>query len=277
VRGFPCRVMCSAIANGEKRSLLSRFAGAARWGVLVACALATAAFAADDKKDAPRLTGLVPLEVSPGTEVSLKFRGLKLDTATEVRFPALPGLKVELREKKKADLPTGQEAKDVGDTQCEAVAKLPGDLPLGTLAVEVVTPGGPLAREVRVVAADTLAEEKEPNNGFQEAQAVVLGKTLRGKIEAEKDVDVFALTAAKGQRFKVAVWASRLNSMMDPLVSIFDEHGRLLMTVDDSEGRDPEFVFTAPTAGRFLLAVQDAGDRGGAWHAYELKVEEAGK
>src|SRR6185369_8145024 len=109
---------------------------------------------------------------------------------------------------------------EVGDTQCEAVAKLPADLPAGVLAVEVVTPGGVLAREVRVAAADTLVEEKEPNNGFHEAQPIVLGKTLRGKIEAEKDVDVFAFTAAKDRRFKIAVLASRAGSMLDPLATV---------------------------------------------------------
>ncbi len=240
-------------------------------------AVAGAAFAADDKKDAPRLMGVAPLEVSPGTEVTLKFRGLKLDTVTEVRFPALPAVKVDVKEKKKADLPTGQEAKDVGDTQCEAAAKLPADLPAGRLAVEVVTPGGVLARELRVVAADAIVEEKEPNNGFREAQPIVPGKILRGKIEGEKDVDVFAFSAVKGQRMKIAVLAARANSMLDPLVTIYDEHGRTLLTVDDSDSRDPEFVFTAPADGRFLLALQDSGDRGGAWHAYELTIEEVGK
>jgi hypothetical protein len=257
---------------------IARVSRLTRAGLTAAFSLAAAlAFGADDKKDAPRITGLVPLEVSPGAEVSMKFRGLKLDTVTEVRFPAFPAVKVEVKESKKADLPTGQEAKDVGDTQCEAAAKLPADLPAGVLAVEVVTPTGVLAREVRVVAAGALAEEKEPNNGFREAQAVSPGKIVRGKIEPEKDVDVFSFTAVKGQRFKIAVWAARSNSMLDPLATVFDEQGRLLRTVDDSEGRDPEFVFQAPGDGRFLIALQDAGDRGGAWHAYELKIEEVAK
>jgi hypothetical protein len=237
----------------------------------------SAAPAADDKKDAPRLTGMVPLEVSPGTDVTLKFRGLKLDTVTEVRFPALPTVKVDMKEKKKADLPAGQEAKDVGDTQCEATAKLPAELPAGRLAVEVVTPAAVLARELRVVFADALAEEKEPNNGFREAQPLVPGKILRGKIEAEKDVDVFAFNAVKGQQVKIAVLASRTGSMLDPLATIYDDHGRTLLTVDDSDSRDPEFVFTAPADGRFLLVLQDSGDRGGPWHAYELTIEEVGK
>ncbi len=229
---------------------------------------------AQEKKDPARITGVVPLEVSPGAEVTLKLRGLKLDGATEVRLPSAPGVKVELKEKKKADLPNGVEAKVAGDTQCEAVVKLPADLAVGMLAVEVVMPDAVLKTELRVMPADALAEEKEPNNGFREAQELSPGKCMRGKIREDKDVDVFAFTARKGQRMAIEVLAARATSMLDPLVTLYDEGGRVLKMVDDSQGRDPVFVFEAPADGRFLLAIQDTGDRGGSWHAYQLTVKE---
>ena len=268
------------MTNAIFRYLLSSRGGRTLGGVwLFGLMLAGGeAVQAQDKKDTPpRIVAIAPLEICPGRDATLKIRGLKLDTVTEVRLPARPDVKVDVKEKKKADLPNGQEAKEVGDTQCEVVMKVPADVPLGTTVVEVVTPGGVLAREVRVVEAATLAEEKEPNNGFREAQLLSPGKVMRGKIEGEKDVDVFAFTAAKGQRVKISVVAARATSMLDPLVTIYDERGRVLMTVDDTEGRDPEFVFTAPAEGRFLMALQDSADRGGAWHAYELKIEEVAK
>jgi hypothetical protein len=229
---------------------------------------------AQEKKDEPRLTGLVPLEVSPGAEVTLKFRGLKLDTATEVRFPTQPALKAELKDKKKADLPTGLEAKDVGDTRCEATVKLPADLAPGVFAVELVTPTATIRREIRVQAADALLEEKEPNNGFREAQPLDLGKTLRGQIREDKDVDVFVFEARAKQKFAIEVLAARALSMLDPVLTIYDEHGRILKSSDDNEGRDPKLTFQAPVDGKFMIAIQDAGDRGGTWHAYQLTVKE---
>lgn len=231
----------------------------------------------EDSKDATRLTGLVPLEICPGSEVTLKLRGLKLDAVTDVRFPALAGMKAEVKEKKKADLPTGQEAKEVGDTQCEVVFKLPSDAPLGPLDLEIVSPTGVLTKRVRVIPKETLVEEKEPNNGFREAQPISWGKILRGKIEPEKDVDVFSFNATKGQRVGVDVFASRATSLLDPLVTIYDAGGRALMSVDDSETRDPSFIFQAPADGPYLVAIQDSGDRGGPWHAYELKIEEVAR
>jgi hypothetical protein len=232
---------------------------------------------AEEKKDEARVTGLVPLEVSPGTEVTLKFRGIKLDTATEIRFPANSTLKAELKKKEKPALPTGLEAKDVGDTQCEATLKLPGDLAPGVLVVELVTPTGTLRKELRVQPAETLLEEKEPNNGFREAQPLDLAKTLRGLIREDKDVDVFVFEAHARQRFAIEVLAARATSMLDPLLTIYDERGRILKSSDDNEGRDPKVMFQAPGDGKFMVAIQDAGDRGGPWHAYQLTVKEEGK
>ena len=232
---------------------------------------------AQDKKDEPRLTGLVPLEVVAGTEITLKFRGIKLDTATEIRFPGQPALKAEVKEKKKATLPTGLEVKDVGDTQCEAMLKLPADLPAGMFAVELVLPIGTLKRELRVVPADQLLEEKEPNNGFREAQPLDLGKTLRGLIREDKDVDVFLFEARAKQKFAIEVFAARGTSMLDPLLTIYDARGRILKSSDDNDGRDPKLAFQASSDGKYMIAIQDAGDRGGPWHAYQLSVKEEGK
>jgi hypothetical protein len=232
---------------------------------------------AQDKKDAPRLTGAVPLEISPGADATLKFRGLKLDSATEIRFPSAAALKAELKDKKKADLPNGLEAKDVGDTQCEANIKLPADVPVGPFPVELVTPAGSVVCELQVVFADTIAEEKEPNNGFREAQPLELGKTLRGKISEDKDVDVFSFQATKGQRLELNVRAARATSMLDPLVTLYDDAGRVLKMVDDTQGRDPVFIFEAPADGRYLAAIQDTGDRGSPWHAYQFTLKEAAK
>jgi hypothetical protein len=213
--------------------------------------------------------------VAPGSEVTLKIRGVKLDAASEIRFPAHPALKAEAKEKKKADLPNGVDGKDIGDTQCEATIKFPADLPIGALAIEVTTPTGTTeAREIAVVDQASRIEEKEPNNGFAEAQVLEAGKIARGQIKEDRDVDVFAVTAGAGQMLHVEITASRRASMLDALISIYDEKLRPLRVVDDSETRDPAFSFRAPAAGKYFIVLQDANDRGGAWHHYELVVKE---
>jgi hypothetical protein len=242
--------------------------------VIAALLWAASSASALDSKDAPRITAIAPISVTPGAQVTLKIRGVKLDAATEARFPSRPELKVELKEKKKADLPNGLEAKDVGDTQCEATLTLPADLPAGPLAIEIVTPkGASEPREIAVSHGPIPIEEKEPNNGFAEAQSIELGKLISGRVKEDRDVDVFALQTDSSQALAIEITAARRSSLLDPLVSIFDEKRRLLRVIDDAETRDPVFTFAPPAAGKYFIVVQDAGDRGGAWHNYELLVK----
>jgi hypothetical protein len=254
---------------------VSKAAGFGSHIAALALVCLAAGLRAEDKKDAPRIIGIAPMDVVAGQATTLKLRGVKLDAVTEVRFPAVPGLKAEVKEKKKADLPTGLEAKEVGDTQVEIAFTLPADFSGEVLAVQAVTPAGETEpREIAVVANGLLTEEHEPNNGFAEAQLLERGKPVRGAIKEERDVDVFAFEAKQNETISVEVLAARRSSMLDPLLTLFDEKRRILRVVDDTSGRDPVLTFTAATAGKFYVVLQDAGDRGGAWHTYEIRLKE---
>lgn len=243
-----------------------------RWILLVV--LAASAWADDkEKKDEPKVMAVAPLEVVAGTTIKLKVRGLKLTDATEVRLGGVVGA---IKEKKSADVPTGLEAKEIGDSQLEVEVNVPAEAS-GKLRCEVTTPAG-LALgggETRVVKADEMVAEKEPNAGFRDAQTIAPGKLLCGRIQEDKDVDVFRLNARKGQQFAVEVQAAQIGSLLDPTVSIFDRDGRLLAIDDDDAGRDVKTTITAPNDGPILIVVSDAHDRGGPWHGYELLVKEA--
>lgn len=237
-----------------------------------------AGYAQKEKAETPRITALAPLHVSPGSEVTLKIRGVKLSAATEVRFPgARIAPAVELKEKKSADVPQGFDAKLVGDTQVEAKLTVPAELPNGVLQVRVVTPGGDTPpRELRVIGRAACADEKEPNNGFREAQPLEPGKPVRGVVEKDKDVDVYQFAGRAGQRIAVEVFAARGASLLDPALTLFDTRGNILATCDDSgETRDAQCTAQLPSDGPVFIVLQDAHDRGGAWHGYELRVKEA--
>src|SRR5262249_33560362 len=157
-----------------------------------------------------------------------------LDTATEVSFTSTPAIAALIKEKKKADLPNGLEAKDIGDTQVEATLTVPAELGPGTVIFKVVTPAGVTASpDLRVVAKESTVEEKEPNNGFHNAQSLELGKTVRGVIQADKDVDVFQFDGCVGQHLVAEVRASRLGSLLDSVLTLFDAHGNLITSNDD--------------------------------------------
>ena len=244
-----------------------------RWLLAVAF-LAAHARAEDKKSDAPRITAIAPLGVIPGQEVTLKIRGVKLSGATEVRLAG--GLKAEIKEKKSADIPNGLDAKDVGDTQLEAKLTLPAGLPAGPLSISIATPEGTTApRELRVLDATNCVDEKEPNGGLREAQPIEIDKTVRGTIQEDKDVDVFQFTGKSGQRIAAEIFAARGTSLLDSVLTLTDARGHILAANDDSGSHDSALTCQLPADGSYCLTVQDAHDRGGPWHGYELTVKEA--
>src|SRR6266446_3469964 len=93
-----------------------------------------------EKKDTPRVTVAIPLGAASGATTKITIRGLKLDTATAVRFQDSK-ITVKILTKGQANVPDKNPEK-VGDTQLEAEVTLPAGLPSGTLPFVVVTPAG---------------------------------------------------------------------------------------------------------------------------------------
>lgn len=228
---------------------------------------------AEDKKDAPRVVAIAPLEIVPGVNGALRIRGVRLKDASEVRFSD-SAVTAEMKEKKAADIPNGLDAKDVGDTQIEVALTVPADLPPGKIAFVVMTPDGPATGSLLVRAA-TLVEEKEPNNGFAESQPIALGSTVRGSVKEDKDVDVCRFDGHAKQIVIAEVAANCCGSLLDAVLTLFDARGHILATCDDVAGsHDPQLRIELPADGAYFLALNDAHDRGGAWHNYELTVKE---
>jgi hypothetical protein len=117
-------------------------------------------------------------------------------------------------------------------------------------------------------------DEHEPNDGFREAQELQLGQAVRGSIQSDRDVDVFALPARAGQRLKVAV-TSGGHLLMDAAIHCYDYRGQFLAGADDQQTRDPALTLDLKSNGTVFLCVTSSHDIGGPWHSYLLTVEEA--
>jgi hypothetical protein len=233
---------------------------------------ASAAAAEEKKDDAPRITAISPLHLILGETQAVRLRGLKLKEVTEVRCtPAMPAT---IKEKKDATPPNGLEAKDVGDQELVAELKVPADCKSSSVEVQVVAPGGSAQRAFLATAKDALAAEKEPNNGFAEAQPVDCSKPIAGRIDPDKDVDVYRIDGRSGATVNVRIAATEAGSLLDPILTIFDAAGHLLAAADDSDGsRDTRLTVTPKDDGPLSLVVSDAHDRGGPWHEYRLQFE----
>ena len=251
------------------------------WGrlVLLPCVLFVflgSVAAQENKIDGPRITSFAPQRLVPGTKTVLRVLGHKLSGALEVRFAEGSGLvPVPVREKKAAELPKGLEVKDAGDTQFEVALDIPAAFPEGELVLSVATINGITpARAIRVAGGEAALEEKEPNNGFREAQALALGRIVFGAIGVDKDVDVYVVSVRGGRRVRAEIFANRRSSLLDAVLSVYDGAGRQLASNDDFKDRDPRLESVLPADGILYVVVSDAHDRGSVWHGYELRVSE---
>jgi hypothetical protein len=223
----------------------------------------------EGKKDGPRVTVTLPLGVVPGTTTRVTVRGLKLGAATGVRFS---DSKVTAKLLKAGSAPLGkdQQAAQVGDTQVEVEITLPKDAMAASFAV--VTPDGETPpHSLLVETAIPVVAEKEPNNGFREAQPIQPPQVVEGSIQQPQDVDVFRFEGKAGQRLVLEVQAARHGSALDSVLTLYDAEGRELAANDDAGGSaDSRLEATLPRDAVYYVSLQDAHDQGGPVYVYRL-------
>jgi hypothetical protein len=225
-----------------------------------------------DPKDLPKITVALPLGAAPGATTRLTLRGLKLDGATEVRCHA-PMATVKLLKKGKAAVPNQQEVGRVGDTQVEIELTLPRDYPGRTVTVAAVAMAGEGPPHPLLVERESVLAEKEPNNGFAQAQTIRVPQEVQGSIGGAMDVDLFRFEGKAGQQLSIEVHAARLGSPLDPLLTLYDGDGHILASDDDGAGgSDARLDVTLPKDGAYFVGVIDANDQGGPVHVYRLSL-----
>ena len=115
--------------------------------------------------------------------------------------------------------------------------------------------------------------EAEPNNEASQATAAgELPLAFNGIIQSDGDVDAYKFKAKNGQAFDVNVFARRLRSPLDPVLTINDAAGKQLAANDDAGGPDSYLRWAAPADGEYTLAVRDHLNKGGPEYAYRVEV-----
>jgi hypothetical protein len=226
-----------------------------------------------EKKDGPQVVVVAPLGVAPGETVKVIIRGVRLDAATEVRFLE-PKTSAKVLNKGKDNVPNGQDAALIGDSHIEIEVKLPPDTPNGTVPFLVVTPAGESKAHLLLVERDaSVIAEKEPNNGFRQAQPVQVPQLIDGAINPPLDVDVFRIEGKEGQKIVCEVFAARYGSPLDSILTLYDADGHVLASNDDSGGSaDSRLELTLPKNGVYFLSLIDAQDLGGPAFVYRLAL-----
>lgn len=219
-------------------------------------------------KPAPKVLYSVPLAIKPGEKQKVTLRGKNLDAVKEVK--ASDGASVKFLAARKAGVPNNYPVERVGDTEVEIELDLPKGSKAVTLAVGDAT-------FTPLVAADLPAvKEKEPNDGFDQAQALTIPCAVDCTIKGEKDADVFKFDGKKGERLRLEVVAARFGSPVDAMLTLYDADRRVIDSADDTDGTsDPSLNVTLPKDGTYFLTVIDAHDLGGSNFGYRLVVARA--
>jgi hypothetical protein len=145
-----------------------------------------------------------------------------------------------------------------------------------------VTNNGLTSNVVRFAAGD-LPEtfEAEPNDALGGANRIEFPVTINGRIGTSSDVDHFVFAAKAKQILKLEVFARRLDSPLDSLLTVFDSTGRALQsnddTIDESAGHvthhaDSYLTYTFPADGDYIVQILDTQGFGGDEYAYRLVV-----
>lgn len=185
----------------------------------------------------PGVTGVFPLGGAAGATVKISLTGVNLPTPPE-----------------------------------RAVA-LPSEPPLAPLSLPDVA-----SQRLEV---GTLPEitETEPNDLPATAPRIPAPATVNGRLFApasqKPDVDNFRFLATKGQVFALEVFAARLGSPLDAVLTILDGKEKELAANDDARGKDAALNFTAPESGEYIARVADLTNRSGEAFGYRLRIAPA--
>jgi hypothetical protein len=231
-------------------------------------------------KPVPELKMIMPLGVAAGQTTRVVVRGLQLENATEAKIVGAPGATVKLLKKTKLTLDKKEDPRRIGDARVELEIAVPASFSGHGAQIAMVAGGvesSPLP--LFVVPKDMHVDEKEPNDGFRQAQPVRINQEIFGTIGRQQDVDVFRIECVAGQRLQIELAARSQGSQLDPIITLYDAKLRNVGSADSdsSKSRDVHLDYAARAAGPLFVCVQDANDKGSELHVYRLSIRDAVK
>ena len=98
---------------------------------------------------------------------------------------------------------------------------------------------------------------------------------FNGILETKGDAAFFRLTAKKDQNLDFTVFARRLGSPLDSVLTVFDAKGKNLGSNDDAAGNPDSTVrVRIPADGDYTVKVADQLNRGGPLYTYRVEIAE---
>ncbi len=168
--------------------------------------------------------------------------------------------------------------KFIGDVTgpIEREIKVPETIPQDDYSIEVADEKGvaPSNHPFRIGDFENVFEQ-EPNNDRNTATAGPAKVAFNGVISEKGDIDFFRFPAKKDQTISIEVYARRLRSGLDPVMSVHQaSDGKTLANDDDSRGVDCAAKVKIPADGEYVVAVRDHLNRGHESFTYRIEISE---
>ncbi len=233
---------------------------------------------AQGKKDTdtapPQIILAMPLSVEMGKTTKLTLRGLRLDAVTGIRLHEPRSTGKILGKATKISVPNDANPNQIGDSEIDIEVTLPKEVPGGVVPFSVIGAGGE-SKPHRLIVKDgaPIVVDKEPNDGFKQAQAIAIPSVVEGIIGQAQDVDVFRFEGKRGDALVFDLQANRFGSPLDGTMTVYDGAGGIDARADDSpDSLDPILSVTLPRDGTYYLSLIDSRDQGGPIYLYRLIV-----
>lgn len=225
----------------------------------------------------PHIENVFPMAVQPGESVELIVHGRNLPGGQPAADSALQGLPLE-----QITLPFTAVKEPATIQRFDFINHFPSPS-LSTRGMQFFPKGLDSAlNPATVLYADApVTREREPNDSADTAQVIALPTVISGRLDRPGDADWYTFTAKAGETVAVELWCERLDLPGDLFIIITDDKGVERASLDDHGinfnslaqfNRDPLGTFTAPTAGKYRLLVQDRYRNGGPRFQYVLRL-----
>lgn len=234
----------------ERRGTQGRFRQKLTCFVALYFVLATSAFAE------PYVEHLEPPSVCRGQQNRIALVGQDVDRVVGL-WTSLPAGKVEVVSKHDAD-----------QDRSELELKVAVDCPLGIYGLRLATEDG--LSNLALFVVDDLAPMSVPHQS-----TITLPAAISGELRPASQ-DRYTLQVAAGQTLTFDVISSRLGPDADPLVTVSNAAGRMVVQRDNDPGLfyDTCFEHTFAVAGQYTVEVRDARYEGSPHWRYVLRVGE---
>lgn len=114
--------------------------------------------------------------------------------------------------------------------------------------------------------------EEENNDKLDEAQPIETPVIIDGCCARTADVDSYSFAGKKGQNLLLETWSFRLDSRLEPTLTLLNSRGRELERNRNYKRRDAVISYTLPADDTYIIQIRDSIYRNGNEYTYRLRV-----